>query len=88
MDKRHREAVAPRFAMHTHATNRKQQITRDLSKIWHRFRAGRARDVLVRAPQANCEKPIRAIVLCGNAPAKATIFSVAGLDRTGRSRHG
>jgi hypothetical protein len=62
MHEGHREAVAwncwlDRFAMHAHATKRMQRITRGLTQDL----ASRARDVLVRAAQANCEKPIRAI---------------------------
>jgi hypothetical protein len=67
MDEEHHEAVARknrlgRFAMHAHATKRMQQITRGLTS---RSGTSRARDVLVRAAQANCEKPIRAIFFCG-----------------------
>jgi hypothetical protein len=54
MSEGHREAVAWPFAMHADATNRMQQITRDLTAIAHAICS------FVHAQQ-NCENPIRAI---------------------------
>jgi hypothetical protein len=49
---------------------------------------GRARDVLVRAAQENCEKPIRAIFFVPAGFGKAEDSKTSGLDRIGHSRHG
>src|SRR6516164_11652083 len=66
--------------MHADATNRIQQITRDLLRpIW---RGHGTRDLLVRAPQQNREKSIRAMFFVAQRASKSGAVGARDLTRS------
>jgi hypothetical protein len=79
-----------RFAMHADATNRMQQIRRDLLQATRYRRPGgsHARDLLVRAITTKLRKTDSRYLFYATAAGKSGGTRVPGLDQIGSSRHG
>jgi hypothetical protein len=84
MNERHREVWLGRFAMHADATNRIQQITRDLLATWRRSPTRFAH----RAPTTKLRKTDSRHLFLAAAGRQKAARRGAGLDRIGSSRHG